>query len=146
MSGADFCVVYGEDRDQQPVPPLSVPEFDALELLFRPLFMPVGLEPVPGGLAVWLVPAVPPFIDRFELVPLPMEAEPLAQPGRLVDAEPDELRLPELLVEAPGAPGAAGEVVEPLLWANAVATLSDNAIAVRGYKILLSTVMHAHSC
>jgi hypothetical protein len=117
-----------------------------------------------------LVPAVPLFIDRLELVPLPIEAEPLAppQPGRFVDAEPDELSVPEELlfrVDEPGEPGVAGDVVAPLmpeeplldplaaappdelplLWAKAVATLSVNAIPVRGYKIFLSIFMRAHS-
>ncbi len=165
--------VWGEisSRNQQPAPPLSDPlefmelEFIADELLLRPPF--ISLDVVPGGWVVWLVPVVPPFIERFELVPVPREAEPEVplHPGRLVEADPDEFSEPDELlfrVEDPGEP--EGEVVDPLmpdellddplaaappeappLWAKAAATLSDKAMPVMGYNNVLLSFMEAHS-
>lgn len=148
--------------------PLSEPEFEAVELLLRPLFM--ALEPVPGGLAVWLVPAVPLFIDRLELVPVPVDADPdaPAHPGRFIDAEPEELSEPDELlfsVEDPGdavdplipeevpddplaaAPPDAPPLAppEPPLCAKAAPTLKASAMPVRGYNNCLLTCMNAHS-
>jgi hypothetical protein len=102
------------------------------------------------------------------LVPVPVDADPdaLPQPGRFIDAEPDELSDPDELlfnVEDPGdeveplvpdelpadplaaappdAPPLAPPDEPPLLWANATATPSESAMPVRGYTRVLSCMM-----
>ena len=115
------------------------------------------------------MPAVPLFIERFELLPLPREAEPdaPAHPGRFIAAEPDELSEPDellLSVEDPGeveelpvpdelpeldplaaappdAPPLAPPDAPPLLCANAAATLSESAMPVRGYNSCLTCML-----
>ena len=108
------------------------------------------------------------FVDKFELVSVPVDADPdaLPQPGRFIEAEPDELSEPDELlfnVEDPGdvvelpvpdelpvdplaaappdAPPLAPPDAPPPLWANATATPSESAMPVRGYTRVLTCMM-----